>query len=571
MQCHRPMKILLKKPHLDHVLSGCPYGTCNREQANRIHHHYAVEYQKLCQKFDEEERVGGGEPEFVQNDRLEEEDIELPTGPMVTKWENRGWARQLNVLQNYDQEENSGKRLTAKQWNNLLEWVYQSLLPEKILALQEVFFNARGGKQNQPNWLQRPTTERRLDQIMQRICCLDMFISQREQVTIVAENTPPSKRISLNKQDRTRDTKIQKKVNDELLRIYNNETRTTTTTMMNVRSWLKDGKKWNCFFDDDYLQSCTLAMICLLLTDGKLTFSQIFSLHVWDFFVSNLHHLGPSLMDIAKSFENSIKSFRTSGRIVKPFQYWELMPAVDFHLVNGYKRYVQFGKDMTVEEGIKLIPQFGRKGADFQRYKTLATNERNQIQSVPHHEELEIAVPSQFAVGQRARPVVRTGISPIRASERLKSHRRVNDTYHSNEQAEKSSLGFPVEVRRPIILTEPVEVEEAVMEGYDIQESWMSDGGGATPAYRPDLSMIPSSVVDLNRDVHDVNMPDFLIDDVRHATAVQVPCSDIGDNNSPVEEENESEAVGEGNLGREGDWDSDYLFSITESDMENNF
>lgn len=83
--------------------------------------------------------------------------------------------------------------------------------------------------------------------------------------------------------------------------------------------------------------------------------------------------------------------------------------------------------------------------------------------------------------------------------------------------------------------------------------------------------MIPSSVVDLNRDVRDVNMPDFLIDDVRRATAVQVPCSDIGDNNSPVEEENEPAAVSEENMGRDGDWDSDYLFSVTESDMEKNF
>ncbi|KAI5836730.1 hypothetical protein DFP73DRAFT_601951 [Morchella snyderi] len=225
------------------------------------------------------------------------------------------------------------------------------------------------------------------------------------------------------------------------------------------------------FFDDDYLWSCPLAMICLLPTDGKLTFSQKFPLHVWDFFVSNLHHLSPRLMDIAKSLENSIKSFRTSGRIDKPFQYWELMPAVDFHSVNGYKRYLQFEKDMTVKEGIKLIPPFGRKGADFQRYKTLATNERYRIQSVPHHEELEIAGPSQFAVEQRARPVVRTGIPPIRASERLKSHRRVNVTYDANKQAEKSSRGFPVEVRRPIISTEPVEAEEAVMEDYDVQES----------------------------------------------------------------------------------------------------
>ncbi|KAI5836729.1 hypothetical protein DFP73DRAFT_601950 [Morchella snyderi] len=96
-------------------LPDSPYGTCNLEQADRIHHHYAVECQKLCQKFDEEERVGGEEPEVVQDDRLEEEDIELPTGTMVTKWENRGWARQLNILHNYDQEENSGKRLTAKQ------------------------------------------------------------------------------------------------------------------------------------------------------------------------------------------------------------------------------------------------------------------------------------------------------------------------------------------------------------------------------------------------------------------------------------------------------------------------
>jgi hypothetical protein len=51
-------------------------------------------------------------------------------------------------------------------------------------------------------------------------------------------------------------------------------------------------------------------------------------------------------MDIAKSLENSIKSFRTSGRIEKPFQYWELMPAVDFHAVDGYKRYLEFEQDM---------------------------------------------------------------------------------------------------------------------------------------------------------------------------------------------------------------------------------
>lgn len=83
--------------------------------------------------------------------------------------------------------------------------------------------------------------------------------------------------------------------------------------------------------------------------------------------------------------------------------------------------------------------------------------------------------------------------------------------------------------------------------------------------------MIPSSVVDLHREIHDVNMPDFLVEDLRHATVVQVPCSDIGDNNSPVQEENQTEAVVEGNLERDVDWDSDYLFSITESDMEKNF
>lgn len=505
-----------------------PYSSCNREQAYRIHHHYSVEYQKLCKKFDEEDRVGGEEPPEVPEEGLEEEDIERPTGTMVEKWKNRGWERQLKVLQSYDNEEDHTKRLTAKQWDNLLEWVYQALLPENILALQEVFFNARGGKPNQPNWLQRPTTESqidssqliclqrifelnnlgtrgRLDQIMHRICCLDIFIAQREQVKVVTENSPPNKRIRVDnlKSYRTRNTRIQKKVNDELLRLYQEQTRTTMTTMTTLRNWLKDGKKWNCFFDDDYLRSCPLAMICLLPTDGKLTFSQKFPLHVWHFFVANLHHLCPRLMDIAKSLENSIKSFRTSGRIEKPFQYWELMPAVDFHAVDGYKRYLEFEQDMTVQEGINLIPQLGRKGADFKRYKTLATNERNRIQSVPPHEETEVAGPSQSAIVPRRRPTLRTGIAPIRASERLKSHRKITINRDPNEPAPTSSRGFAVEVRRPLIATATDVEENLALDNIDVQESWMSDGGGATPAYRPDseaqntpdLSMFPYVVL----------------------------------------------------------------------------
>ncbi|KAI5836700.1 hypothetical protein DFP73DRAFT_532534 [Morchella snyderi] len=493
-----------------------PYGTCNREQAERIHHHYSVEYQKLCEKFDQQARVGGEEPPEIPDDMMEEEDIELPTGTMA-------------------------------------------LLPENILALQEVFYNARGGKREQPNWLQRPTTERQiqtpqliclqrilelnslgtrgqLNQIMQRICCLDIFISQREQVKIVAQNAPARKRIRLDKQDRTRDTRIQRKVNDELLRLYCDQTRTTTTTNISLKTWLRDGKKWNCFFDDNYLRSCPLAMICLLPTDGKLTFSQKYPDHVWQYFVNNLHHLCPCLMDMAKSLENSIKSFRTSGRIQKPIQYWELMPAVDFHSVAGH-------------------------------------------QSVPHHEETEIAGPSQFAIGPRARPVTRTGIPPIRESQRVKFRRRVNVIDDPNEPAPTSSRGFTVEVRQAQIASEIAEEVDMEMGNIDVQASWMSEAGGATPAYRsefvientPDLSVIPSSVADLDRDIMDVNMPEFLIEDLRRTTAVQVPCSDIGDNNSPVEQDNQLEIEIEENMQPEADWDSDYLFSITESDMERTF
>ncbi|KAI5838894.1 hypothetical protein DFP73DRAFT_599515 [Morchella snyderi] len=432
-----------------------PYGSCNREQAERIHHHYSVEYQKLCQRFDDQGRVGGEEPPEVPAEELDEEDIQVATGRMVAKWNARGWDRQLRVLESFNNEEDPKKRLTAKQWDNLLEWVYQALLLENILALQEVLFNARGGELTQLNWLQRPTTESqidasqliclqrifalnslgtrgRLDQIMQRICCLDIFIAQREQVKVVAQNAPIRTRVRHNKHDRTRETRMQKKVNDELLRLYQEQTRTTTTTMTILRNWLKNSKKWNCFFDDDYLRSCPLAMICLLPTDGKLTFSHLFPEYVWNVFVANLHHLCPRLMDIAKSLENSIKSFRTSGRIQKPFQYWELMSAVDFHSV--------------------------------------VANELNRIQSVPPHEETEVAGPSQFAIGPRGRPAPKTGIAPIRASEQLKSHRKVNVIHDPNEPAPTSSREFAVEVRRPLIAPEAVVEKNLLMDDIDVQE-----------------------------------------------------------------------------------------------------
>jgi hypothetical protein len=133
----------------------------------------------------------------------------------------------------------------------------------------------------------------------------------------------------------------------------------------------------------------------------------------------------------------------------------------------------------------------------------LATNERNRIQSVPPHEETEVAGSSQFAMVPRRRPTLRTRIAPIRASERLKSHRKVTVNHDPNEPAPTSSRGFAVEVRRPLIATATDVEENLALDDIDVQESWMSDGGGTTPAYRPDseaqntpdLSMFPYVVL----------------------------------------------------------------------------